>query len=194
MKRYIRSNTSRVDLESILPADLPVKKYYSSYVTRGVDIDKAISILLKDGWRADKWTHTGKEILHKDGESIKIWNGESPKVAMIQLVNSSVKASKVFPPSASVNSSWFVGEPDPTGQLEGDARFMNSIKSWNDVYNEFQKIVDRYFPDTEKIMIEVENFYDHYRQYRNSPNWKYFEEAYSRWNDYLEENADEFYI
>lgn len=260
------STDANKNLPSILPKNLNLTKYYNSYITKGVDIDKAIEVLLENGWRADRWTHTGEEILHKDGITIKISNGASPKYAYINLIQtneSSVKASvdlsdytqmsytlkdngktyalyrkiengkgkwaaapytavgepatdeafeitydqargfeplsntgklgkeigkKVLPSSAKVNSSRSASEPDNTGREEGRLRYLNQFHNWNDVYKEFAKIADKYFPDDEKICDEVEKFY---AKYKGDPN---FDTAYERWHETDEiEDYDELF-
>lgn len=86
MKRYIRSSRPvSTDLEELLPKELKLKQWYGGTIT-GVDIDKAIDILLKDGWRANKWTHTGDELLYKEGNTLNIWMGESPKYAYVEII------------------------------------------------------------------------------------------------------------
>ncbi len=47
--------------------------------------------------------------------------------------------------------------------------------SWNDAYEEFEKIVNRYFPDEDKIESEVDKFC---RAHKDDP---MVQEAYRRW-------------
>ena len=73
--------------------------------------------------------------------------------------------------------SWYTGEPDPGGMMEGKARFLMRINNWRDAYDHFTKIVDKYFPDSDKIEVEVDRLYN---QYKGN---KYFDEAYKRWKE-----------
>lgn len=49
--------------------------------------------------------------------------------------------------------------------------------NWYDVYKEFDKIVEKYFPNERRIEAEVKNLY---RQHKGDPAW---DEAYRRWMD-----------
>lgn len=74
----------------------------------------------------------------------------------------------------------FVGEPDPTGELEGQARYEQKFKSWRDVYNEFMRIVEEVPMGPgyeEEVEREVEKIYN------RAPNNPYFKEAYRRWKE-----------
>lgn len=82
-------------------------------------------------------------------------------------------------------SGWYVGNPDPTGRLEGDLRFENKMKSWRDVYKEFVKIADKYFPDDDKIDQEINKLY-----FKHSKN-PYFQEAWKRWGDSAADDPEE---
>ena len=53
----------------------------------------------------------------------------------------------------------FTGEPDPSGISEGLLRDAQKAKTWQEVYKLFDKIVDKYMPDAEKIEKEVYNLY-----------------------------------
>ena len=79
----------------------------------------------------------------------------------------------------------YTGDPDPSGRLEGDIRFLNRLRSWEDVYNELQKIEDKYFPDDDLVIEKIEQFFSYYNQYSNTPEWRYFEEAYDRWRGFI---------
>lgn len=85
--------------------------------------------------------------------------------------------------------SGYTGEPDPAGIYEGDARFLSTINSLEDACDQFERIQDRYGDDPDRVLLEIEEFYDHYRKFRNSPHWKYIEEAYKQWH----EDFDELY-
>lgn len=80
---------------------------------------------------------------------------------------------------------WFVGEPDPTGKLEGEARNAQRIKTWHDAYAQFQDIIEKNFPDEDKIHDEVKNLVKNNHK-SNPAYW----EAWKRWiDDYHEEGA-----
>lgn len=71
----------------------------------------------------------------------------------------------------------FTGEPDPTGLSEGSLRDAQKAKTWQEVYKLFDKIVDKYMPDAEKIEKEVYNLYS------KNKGLKQYQEAYDRWMD-----------
>lgn len=71
----------------------------------------------------------------------------------------------------------FTGEPDPTGLSEGSLRDAQKAKTWQDVYKMFDKIVDKYMPDAEKIEKEVYNLYS------KNKGLKQYQEAYDHWMD-----------
>lgn len=71
----------------------------------------------------------------------------------------------------------FTGEPDPTGISEGSLRDAQKAKTWQEVYKLFDKIVDKYMPDAEKIEKEVYNLYS------KNKGLKQYQEAYDHWMD-----------
>lgn len=71
----------------------------------------------------------------------------------------------------------FTGEPDPTGISEGSFRDAQKAKTWQEVYKLFDKIVDKYMPDAEKIEKEVYNLYS------KNKGSKQYQEAYDHWID-----------
>ena len=79
---------------------------------------------------------------------------------------------------------WFVGEPDPTGELEGKARNAQRIKTWHDAYAQFQNIIEKNFPDEDKIHNEVRNLVKNNHE-SNPAYW----EAWKRWIDNYDEEA-----
>lgn len=71
---------------------------------------------------------------------------------------------------------WFVGEPDPTGRLEGEARAnMNKPQSWTDVYKQFLDVVES--SECDNIQDNVEALY---RKHEGEPAW---DAAWKRWNE-----------
>lgn len=71
----------------------------------------------------------------------------------------------------------FTGEPDPSGISEGLLRDAQKAKTWQEVYKLFDKIVDKYMPDAEKIEKEVYNLYS------KNKGLKQYQEAYDHWMD-----------
>lgn len=71
----------------------------------------------------------------------------------------------------------FNGEPDHTGLSEGSLRDAQKAKTWQEVYKLFDKIVDKYMPDAEKIEKEVYNLYE------KNKGLKQYQEAYDHWID-----------
>lgn len=71
----------------------------------------------------------------------------------------------------------FTGEPDPSGISEGLLRDAQKAKTWQEVYKLFDKIVDKYMPDAEKIEKEVYNLYS------KNKDLKQYQEAYDHWMD-----------
>ena len=71
----------------------------------------------------------------------------------------------------------FTGEPDPTGISERSLRDAQKAKTWQEVYRLFDKIVDKYMPDAEKIEKEVYNLYS------KNKGLKQYQEAYDHWMD-----------
>lgn len=71
----------------------------------------------------------------------------------------------------------FTGEPDPTGISERSLRDAQKAKTWQEVYKLFDKIVDKYMPDAEKIEKEVYNLYS------KNKGLKQYQEAYDHWMD-----------
>lgn len=85
----------------------------------------------------------------------------------------------------------FNGEPDPTGLSEGSLRDAQKAKTWQEVYKLFDKIVDKYMPDAEKIEKEVYNLYE------KNKGLKQYQEAYDHWIDEADlsiENNEEYEI
>ena len=85
----------------------------------------------------------------------------------------------------------FNGEPDPTGISEGSLRDSQKAKTWQEVYKLFDKIVDKYMPDAEKIEKEVYNLYE------KNKCLKQYQEAYDHWIDEADlsiENNEEYEI
>lgn len=85
----------------------------------------------------------------------------------------------------------FTGEPDPTGLSEGSLRDAQKAKTWQEVYKLFDKIVDKYMPDAEKIEKEVYNLYE------KNKGLKQYQEAYDHWIDEADlsiENNEEYEI
>lgn len=76
----------------------------------------------------------------------------------------------------SINCS-FTGEPDPTGLSEGSLRDAQKSKTWQEVYKQFEDIVDKYMPDAKKIEKEV------YNLYAKNKGMKQYHEAYDHWMD-----------
>lgn len=76
----------------------------------------------------------------------------------------------------SINCS-FTGEPDPTGLSEGSLRDAQKSKTWQEVYKQFEDIVDKYMPDAKKIEEEV------YNLYAKNKGLKQYQEAYDHWMD-----------
>lgn len=66
-----------------------------------------------------------------------------------------------------------------------DDDFLKQFKSWTDVYQKFEDIVDLHYPDTDKIHEEVEKFY------RRGEGNEFFDEAWERWNEGDGENFEE---
>lgn len=71
----------------------------------------------------------------------------------------------------------FTGEPDPTGLSEGSLRDAQKAKTWQDVYKQFEAIVDKFMPDANKIEKEV------YNLYAKNRGLKQYQEAYDHWMD-----------
>lgn len=71
----------------------------------------------------------------------------------------------------------FTSEPDPTGVSEVSLRDVQKAKTWQEVYKLFDKIVDKYMPDAEKIEKEVYNLYS------KNKGLKQYQEAYDHWMD-----------
>lgn len=71
----------------------------------------------------------------------------------------------------------FTGEPNPSGISEGLLRDAQKAKTWQEVYKLFDKIVDKYMPDAEKIEKEVYNLYS------KNKGLKQYQEAYDHWMD-----------
>lgn len=71
----------------------------------------------------------------------------------------------------------FTGESDPTGISERSLRDAQKAKTWQEVYKLFDKIVDKYMPDAEKIEKEVYNLYS------KNKGLKQYQEAYDHWMD-----------
>lgn len=71
----------------------------------------------------------------------------------------------------------FTGEPDPSGLSEGELRDSQKAKTWQEVYELFYDIVDKYMPDAKKIEEEIYNLYSKNRSL------KQYQEAYDRWMD-----------
>lgn len=71
----------------------------------------------------------------------------------------------------------FTGEPDPSGISEGLLRDAQKAKTWQEVYKLFDKIVDKYMPNAEKIEKEVYNLYS------KNKGLKQYQEAYDHWMD-----------
>ena len=71
----------------------------------------------------------------------------------------------------------FTGEPDPSGISEGALRDSQKAKTWQEVYELFYDIVDKYMPDAKKIEEEIYNLYSKNR------GLKQYQEAYDRWMD-----------
>ena len=91
------------------------------------------------------------------------------------------------PVKSSSASGWYVGEP--TSGLEY-GKFMDKVnrdkiekswKSWTDVYKLFNDIVEKYFPDEDRIQGEVEVLYE---RYKHNPLMR---SAYKRWNESLDD-------
>lgn len=76
----------------------------------------------------------------------------------------------------SINCS-FTGEPDPTGLSEESLRDAQKSKTWQEVYKQFEDIVDKYMPDAKKIEKEVYNLYE------KNKGLKQYQEAYYHWMD-----------
>ena len=87
----------------------------------------------------------------------------------------------------SINCS-FTGEPDSTGLSEGSLRDAQKSKTWQEVYKQFEDIVDKYMPDAKKIEKEV------YNLYAKNKGLKQYQEAYDHWMDEadfsIEDNED----
>ena len=47
---------------------------------------------------------------------------------------------------------------------------------WTKAYSEFQKIIDKFFPDADKISQEAKKLY---QKHKGDPGW---DEAWTRWN------------
>lgn len=76
-----------------------------------------------------------------------------------------------------INSNYkFYGEPDPTGRLEGDIRWAQRYKTWQDVYRLFEAEIEKY-DEPSDILKAVEKIY------RRGKGLPQFEEAYFRWLD-----------
>jgi hypothetical protein len=71
----------------------------------------------------------------------------------------------------------FTGKPDPSGISEGALRNSKKAKTWQEVYELFYDIVDKYMPDAKKIEEEIYNLYSKNR------GLKQYQEAYDRWMD-----------
>lgn len=82
----------------------------------------------------------------------------------------------------------FTGEPDSTGLSEGSLRDAQKSKTWQEVYKQFEDIVDKYMPDAKKIEKEV------YNLYAKNKGLKQYQEAYDHWMDEadfsIEDNED----
>lgn len=80
------------------------------------------------------------------------------------------------------DKNYFIFMPQELGESLNEA--------WTDAYEHFNAIVDKHFPDENKIESEVENLYS---QHKGEPDW---DEAYRRWHEdvdagWLEEDVNE---
>ena len=65
---------------------------------------------------------------------------------------------------------------DKDGTKHNIDDFMRVDEDWTSVYKNFEKIVDKYLPDEDKIQSEVENLYN---QHKGEPDW---DKAWEKWN------------
>lgn len=99
-----------------------------------------------------------------------------------------------------IESKGFDSEDFPTDALEINGEDKNYFifmpdelseslnEAWTDAYEQFNAIVDKHFPDENKIESEVENLYS---QHKGEEDW---DEAYRRWyedDNVIEEDIDE---
>lgn len=75
----------------------------------------------------------------------------------------------------------FVGEPDPTGRQEGNIRWAQKYKTWQDVYQLFMDVAEKDLDDPSNVSTHVEELY---ARGKGLPQW---DKAYRRW---IEDDRD----